>query len=163
MQNDISRVLADKSNGDEAKDEECPADGDEASDTKPESTSAMPSDAQRLRLTQQAMVTVEMLQRLYDRDYLLQKMEEALGIIDAEKTDKSKTKIQTLKDVKEISKEAQLISSDNTLEIVAKKVVDDFGVEKQASTILSWYREFLRLDGRFRVDCRDVFERVDIV
>ena len=96
MQDDLSQLLAGKITDDEAKDEDCPADGDEASDTKPVSTSAMLSDAQRLHLTQQAMVTVEMLQRLYDRDYLLQKkMEEALRIIDAEKTDESKTKKHT--------------------------------------------------------------------
>lgn len=58
-----------------------------------------------------------------------------------------------------VSHEVSLVRHENSLDLVDNKVVEDFGMEKQASIILLWYCEFVNLDGRLRLDCRGVHER----
>lgn len=100
----------------------------------------MLSDARRLRLTQQAMVTVKMLQRIYDGGYRSQtKLEGALLISDIAKTaDELSRKKPFLESLDEVFLEAPPVRLDNTLDMVAKKEVEDLRIEKPASTILYW-------------------------
>lgn len=77
VQGDHSLLFADVSNGDEAA--ICSGHGDEVMATPLVSKSVVLSDAQRLRLYQQAANTLEMLQTVYDRD-MKNKIEEALRV-----------------------------------------------------------------------------------
>lgn len=80
----------------------------------------------------------------------VQKMEEALKTIDNVNTDDEPSrKNQSLVYLAEVGLQASIMHHNNTLDMVAKnkKLVEDSSMKNQASTILSWHREFLPLDS----------------
>lgn len=119
------------------------------------------SRAQSTRLRHQALATSEMLRQLRDR-WLLQAHHfgealeaflaaEAFGV-------SSKRKYAADKKIAESLNESSLIRLDNSLVLIAERVVKTNKLHYKPSTILGWVRQFRTL-GHFKRDGRGVHER----
>ena len=119
------------------------------------------SRAQSTRLRNQALATSEMLRQLRDR-WLLQAHHfgealeaflaaEAFGV-------SSKRKYAADKKIAESLNESSLIRLDNSLVLIAERVVKTNKLHYKPSTILGWVRQFRTL-GHFKRDGRGVHER----
>lgn len=138
----------------------CSADEGGAVDAPPGLTAGL-THAQHLRLRHQAKTTLEVLRRLRDRDLLMvHHLEEELRMCESEISARATRGEKGSIDVLD---EASSVRQDNSLLIVAAQVAEEAGIETQASTIMSWYREFRRLDGHFKRDSRGVHERAWIL
>lgn len=126
----------------------------------PTTISSTLSGAQVERLLQQAMATTEVLKELQCRSKLqlahLQDAYQACLAADAEGISRSQE--QADKKVLECMEEASLIRLNNSLVLIAARVVESEGLRHKPSTILTWLREFQTLGG-FKRDGRGVHER----